>query len=76
MNVSFKVLELGIIVHSVIIGMTVGASGSASTIRPLVAALTFHQFFEGLGLGGCIVQVCPTTVLEPAILKQEIKYPS
>jgi zinc transporter 1/2/3 len=54
----FKVLELGIIVHSVIIGMSVGASESTSTIRPLVAALTFHQFFEGLGLGGCIVQVC------------------
>ncbi|KAL6620403.1 hypothetical protein ACP70R_035542 [Stipagrostis hirtigluma subsp. patula] len=51
-----QVLELGIIVHSVIIGMSVGASESPSTIRPLVAALTFHQFFEGMGLGGCIVQ--------------------
>ncbi|CAL4894042.1 unnamed protein product [Urochloa decumbens] len=51
-----QVLELGIIVHSVIIGMSVGASESPSTIRPLVAALTFHQFFEGIGLGGCIVQ--------------------
>ncbi|RLM99616.1 zinc transporter 9-like [Panicum miliaceum] len=51
-----QVLELGIIVHSVIIGMSVGASESPSTIRPLLAALTFHQFFEGIGLGGCIVQ--------------------
>lgn len=51
-----QVLELGIIVHSVIIGMSLGASESASTIRPLVIALTFHQFFEGIGLGGCIVQ--------------------
>ncbi|KAL6853747.1 hypothetical protein ACP4OV_019776 [Aristida adscensionis] len=51
-----QVLELGIIVHSVIIGMSLGASESPSTIRPLVAALTFHQFFEGIGLGGCIVQ--------------------
>ncbi|CAM0955031.1 unnamed protein product [Alopecurus aequalis] len=51
-----QVLELGIIVHSVIIGMSLGASGSASTIKPLVIALTFHQFFEGIGLGGCIVQ--------------------
>ncbi|CAL5015555.1 unnamed protein product [Urochloa decumbens] len=51
-----QVLELGIIVHSVIIGMSLGASESPSTIRPLLAALTFHQFFEGLGLGGCIVQ--------------------
>ncbi|KAF8688001.1 hypothetical protein HU200_042487 [Digitaria exilis] len=51
-----QVLELGIIVHSVIIGMSLGASESPNTIRPLVAALTFHQFFEGIGLGGCIVQ--------------------
>jgi zinc transporter 1/2/3 len=51
-----QVLELGIIVHSVIIGMSLGASVSAGTIRPLVIALTFHQFFEGIGLGGCIAQ--------------------
>ncbi|EEC79388.1 hypothetical protein OsI_20306 [Oryza sativa Indica Group] len=53
-----QVFELGIIVHSIIIGISLGASESPSTIRPLVAALTFHQFFEGIGLGGCIVQVC------------------
>ncbi|XP_072996691.1 zinc transporter 8-like [Typha latifolia] len=51
-----QVLELGIIVHSIIIGISLGASQSPSTIRPLVAALSFHQFFEGIGLGGCIVQ--------------------
>ncbi|CAL9153688.1 unnamed protein product [Musa hybrid cultivar] len=51
-----QVLELGIIVHSVIIGISLGASEVPSTIRPLVAALSFHQFFEGMGLGGCIVQ--------------------
>ncbi|MFQ6623084.1 hypothetical protein Gotur_002249 [Gossypium turneri] len=28
-----------------------------SAIKPLVAALTFHQFFEGMGLGGCISQI-------------------
>lgn len=52
-----QVLELGILVHSVIIGVSLGASQSSSTIRPLLAALSFHQFFEGIGLGGCIVQV-------------------
>ncbi|KAJ8493295.1 hypothetical protein OPV22_015016 [Ensete ventricosum] len=51
-----QVLELGILVHSVIIGISLGASQSPSTIRPLVGALSFHQFFEGIGLGGCIVQ--------------------
>ncbi|KAK4278973.1 hypothetical protein QN277_016742 [Acacia crassicarpa] len=51
-----QVLELGIVVHSVIIGISLGASESPKTIRPLVAALTFHQFFEGMGLGSCITQ--------------------
>nr|AMQ48923.1 zip transporter [Salix matsudana] len=51
-----QVLELGIVVHSVIIGVSLGASSSPKTIRPLVGALSFHQFFEGIGLGGCITQ--------------------
>lgn len=51
-----QVLELGIVVHSVIIGISLGASESTNTIKLLVAALTFHQFFEGMGLGGCISQ--------------------
>ena len=44
-------------VHSVIIGISLGASEDPSTIKPLVVALSFHQMFEGMGLGGCIVQV-------------------
>ena len=44
-------------VHSVVIGLSMGASQSPCTIKPLVAALCFHQFFEGMGLGGCILQV-------------------
>ena len=55
--VCFKVLELGIVFHSVIIGVDMGASQSVTTIRPLLVALSFHQFFEGVGLGGCIAQV-------------------
>ncbi|XP_039145021.1 zinc transporter 8-like [Dioscorea cayenensis subsp. rotundata] len=51
-----QVLEMGIVVHSVIIGISLGASESPSAIRPLVVALSFHQFFEGMGLGGCIAQ--------------------
>jgi len=49
-----QVLELGIVSHSVIIGLSLGVSQSPCTIRPLVAALSFHQFFEGFALGGCI----------------------
>ncbi|KAM7527651.1 hypothetical protein LguiB_031061 [Lonicera macranthoides] len=51
-----QVLEIGIIFHSVIIGVTLGMSQNRCTIRPLVAALAFHQIFEGMGLGGCIAQ--------------------
>ncbi|PON60931.1 Zinc/iron permease [Parasponia andersonii] len=51
-----QVLEIGIVVHSVIIGVSLGASQSPKIIKPLVAALSFHQFFEGVGLGGCIYQ--------------------
>ncbi|KAK4713878.1 hypothetical protein R3W88_019785 [Solanum pinnatisectum] len=51
-----QVLEVGIIVHSVIIGIALGASGNLKTVRTLFVALTFHQFFEGMGLGGSIAQ--------------------
>ncbi|KAL4610108.1 hypothetical protein ACB092_08G028600 [Castanea dentata] len=51
-----QVLEIGIIFHSVIIGVTMGMSQNQCTIKPLVAALAFHQIFEGMGLGGCIAQ--------------------
>lgn len=57
MNGVMQVLELGIVIHSVIIGISLGASQNPTTIWPLIFALAFHQFFEGMGLGGCITQV-------------------
>ncbi|XP_010522316.1 PREDICTED: zinc transporter 5 [Tarenaya hassleriana] len=51
-----QVLELGIIVHSVVIGIALGASQDPDNVRALFTALMFHQCFEGLGLGGCITQ--------------------
>ncbi|XP_057538411.1 fe(2+) transport protein 1-like [Amaranthus tricolor] len=51
-----QVLEMGIVVHSVVIGLSMGVSNNPCTIRPLVAAMCFHQLFEGMGLGGCILQ--------------------
>jgi zinc transporter 1/2/3 len=56
MHARMQVLEMGIIVHSVVIGLGMGASQNVCTIRPLVAAMCFHQLFEGMGLGGCILQ--------------------
>ncbi|KAJ3693829.1 hypothetical protein LUZ60_009309 [Juncus effusus] len=51
-----QILELGIVSHSVIIGLSLGVSQSPCTIKPLIGALAFHQFFEGFALGGCISQ--------------------
>ncbi|CAO2817600.1 unnamed protein product [Amaranthus hypochondriacus] len=55
-RITAQVLELGVLVHSVIIGISLGTSQSLDTIKPLMVALCFHQFFEGMGLGGCILQ--------------------
>uniref|UniRef100_A0A453SCW3 Uncharacterized protein n=1 Tax=Aegilops tauschii subsp. strangulata TaxID=200361 RepID=A0A453SCW3_AEGTS len=52
-----QILEMGIVSHSVIIGLSLGVSQSPCTIKPLVAALSSHQFFEGFALGGCISEV-------------------
>ncbi|EKX44101.1 hypothetical protein GUITHDRAFT_109885 [Guillardia theta CCMP2712] len=57
-KVMLGMLELGIVVHSVIIGMDLGVkTDRPSAIVGLVIALCFHQFFEGLGLGSCIANV-------------------
>ena len=49
-----QILEMGIVSHSIIIGISLGVSHSPCTIRPLLLALSFHQFFEGLALGARI----------------------
>lgn len=54
-------------VHSVIIGVSLGASESVETVKPLLAALSFHQFFEGMGLGGCISQVTNSSLLNTLV---------
>lgn len=51
-----QVLEMGIVVHSVVIGLSMGVNNNPCTITPLVAAMCFHQLLEGMGLGGCILQ--------------------
>ncbi|KAA3469600.1 zinc transporter 1-like [Gossypium australe] len=43
-------LELGIVVHSIIIVISLGDFESPKTIKPLMVALTFQQFFEGIRL--------------------------
>jgi zinc transporter 1/2/3 len=46
---SFLILESGIIIHSVIIGLNLGVVGQEFFV--LYPVLIFHQTFEGLGVG-------------------------
>lgn len=50
------ILELGIALHSVIIGVTL-ATTTGSDFVSLLIALLFHQFFEGVALGGQIASL-------------------
>ncbi|OCF30861.1 hypothetical protein I316_07494 [Kwoniella heveanensis BCC8398] len=52
-NWEVVLLELGIIFHSIMIGVTLGA-GSGTGWTTLLIVIVFHQFFEGLALGARI----------------------
>lgn len=56
MHIQFQVLELGIALHSVLIGMALGVSQEPEAARPLAAALVFHQSFEGFALGSALAE--------------------
>ena len=47
-------LEIGIASHSIIIGIALGAT--RSDFIPLLVALTFHQFFEGIALSSVVIE--------------------
>ncbi|KAG0260561.1 high-affinity Zn(2+) transporter zrt1 [Actinomortierella ambigua] len=51
--ISTYILELGIAMHSIIIGVSLGTT-TGSAFTSLLVALVFHQFFEGIALGGRI----------------------
>ncbi|KAK9812115.1 hypothetical protein WJX73_008188 [Symbiochloris irregularis] len=48
--------EIGIIFHSIFIGITLGISQNANTVTSLMIALFFHQGNEGLALGVLFVK--------------------
>ncbi|CAO3572446.1 unnamed protein product [Mortierella alpina] len=48
------ILEFGIALHSIIIGITLGTIPDTPKSISLLTALLFHQFFEGVALGGRI----------------------
>jgi zinc transporter 1/2/3 len=52
-------MEISVAIHSIIIGIALGANNDPeelTALRAFIAAITFHQFFEGVGLGTVIEQ--------------------
>ena len=48
-----------VVVCSVIIGVTLGVTRDG--LVPLLCALVFHQFVEGMGLAAMLIEVLPYT---------------
>lgn len=67
MSTNITLLEGGILFHSVFVGMTVSITTEGFII--LLVAISFHQLFEGLGLGSRIAAVpYPKTSFRPWLL--------
>ncbi|KAF5127104.1 Zinc-regulated transporter 2 [Metarhizium anisopliae] len=67
MSTNITLLEGGILFHSVFVGMTVSITTEGFII--LLVAISFHQLFEGLGLGSRIAAVpYPKTSIRPWLL--------
>lgn len=52
-HLSVMVMEVGILFHSILIGLTLVVAGD-SFYQTLLIVIVFHQFFEGLALGARI----------------------
>jgi zinc transporter 1/2/3 len=50
------ILEVGIAIHSIIIGITLGTTVNKTSFVSLFIAMSLHQFFEGIALGSSIVK--------------------
>jgi zinc transporter 1/2/3 len=50
-QIATAIFELGVIFHSIIIGLDLGVTGG-DDFKTLLAAICFHQFFEGVAIGG------------------------
>ncbi|KAI8084272.1 ZIP zinc transporter-domain-containing protein [Gilbertella persicaria] len=66
-NIGTFILELGIVMHSIIIGITLGTISEGS-FQTLLIALVFHQFFEGIALGTRINELQCNTWLKPTVM--------
>jgi len=50
------ILEVGVAVHSILIGVALGLLTDVEEIRPLFIALVFHQFCEGAAIGASVLE--------------------
>ncbi|KAI8150049.1 Zinc/iron permease [Fennellomyces sp. T-0311] len=66
-NVGVMMLELGIVMHSIIIGITLANTGNDEFVTLLIA-LVFHQFFEGVALGTRINEMEHKSWTRPLLL--------
>jgi len=65
--IGILVLQLGIMLHSLVIGFTL-ALASGADFESLVTAIVFHQLFEGLSLGIRIAALAPPASPEQSSL--------
>ncbi|KAL8647303.1 MAG: hypothetical protein Q9226_006487 [Calogaya cf. arnoldii] len=64
---SVLILEMGIIFHSAIIGVTLVVAGD-SFYKVLVVVIIFHQMFEGLALGVRISNLSTVSMLKKLLM--------
>ena len=64
-KLSVFVMEMGIIFHSILIGITLVVAGD-SVFSTLLVVIVFHQAFEGLALGTRIAALAPAAQMGPS----------
>ncbi|KAI8889315.1 Zinc/iron permease [Backusella circina FSU 941] len=66
-HIGTYILELGIVMHSVLIGITLSTTSNDEFITLLIA-LVFHQFFEGVALGTRLNSLTYAKWYKPALM--------
>nr|CCC53466.1 putative cation transporter [Trypanosoma vivax Y486] len=56
-------MQFGLVLHSIFLGLSVGIANDSDAAK-MITALSFHQFFEGLALGSRLADASMRTALE------------
>ncbi|ORY18251.1 ZIP zinc transporter-domain-containing protein [Clohesyomyces aquaticus] len=70
-KIGVVVLEGGIVLHSLLIGLTLVLAGDSS-FKVLLVVILFHQMFEGIALGTCIAGLPSRVALLKKLLMASI----